>query len=137
MVHSKPQESESCEESDSLALFGMSETQIPPEQVNRFQAGAAMWKILCPPACRVDCFTKRRRHYSFWSNRGTLSRWSCTAQSSQTSFARDVAPSDSIHSNGMGCDFTCSAAADTSFFSRYSVSCESFVKAGTIVAGVR
>lgn len=36
------------------------ETQIPPDQVKRYYAGAAMRKIACPRSDRADCMSQRR-----------------------------------------------------------------------------
>lgn len=39
---------------------------LSPDQANRLPAGAANWKIFCPPAYCVDCLTEPTQYYPLW-----------------------------------------------------------------------
>jgi len=60
------------------------EAQISSDQVNRFSAGAAIRKILCPPVSCIGCNAQPGRDFAFWDHGWTFGRKSSSAKSSQT-----------------------------------------------------
>jgi len=60
------------------------EAQIPPDQIIRLSAGAAIWKDLCPPANCVGYLPKSRRRIQDWINRWALDRESGSTQPGKT-----------------------------------------------------
>jgi hypothetical protein len=63
------------------------EAQISSDQINRFSAGAAKRKILCPPVSCVGCITQPGREFAFWHYSWTFGREGRTTKPCKTSFA--------------------------------------------------
>lgn len=63
------------------------EAQISSDQINRFSAGAAIRKILCPPVSCVGRTAQPGRKFPFWGYGWTFGRKSSTTKPGQTPFA--------------------------------------------------
>jgi hypothetical protein len=69
----------------------LGEAQVPPVKINRFYAGAAIWKILCPPAHCAGGNASRGKPDTLRSDRWKISGQCSPAQSGQAIVARGSA----------------------------------------------
>jgi len=63
------------------------EAQISSDQINRFSAGAAIRKILCPPASCVGRITQPGREFAFWRYSRALGGEGCAKKPGQAPLA--------------------------------------------------
>ena len=78
------------------------ETQIPANEISKFQAGEALWKILCPPAHCADRGWEWPGTYSHRGFSGAQCRQCYQTKPGKTSLESSLPTSDWRHSAGVG-----------------------------------